>query len=137
MVQQAFSPPAALLTCNHLTLTHRSSNHKSYTTRSKCTDYSKKGDQTCCTKMKAAKKDACVTQEVVDNCDKGKASHTAGYIGIVASILGCVGACLALGNCCNNYYDPPKVPEISLQPMQAQPGMIATAQPVADQTVTK
>merc|ERR1712072_1000631 len=65
-----------------------SSNHKSYTTRSKCQDYSKKGDQTCCTKMKAAKKDACVTQEVVDNCDKGK------------------------------------VPQISMQPMQARPGMI-------------
>lgn len=82
-------------------------NHDSYTTYSSCSSYSRVGDQKCCTGMKAAGKTRCITSEEKDNCDKSKASYTGGIVGIIASIIGCATVCVALGNCCKGYYDPP------------------------------
>jgi len=58
------------------------------------------GDKTCCKAMYSAKKTGCMRKEDDDNCKKGKASHTAGFVGIIAAIFGCITTCLACCTCC-------------------------------------
>jgi len=71
-----------------------------YTGDATCTKAMSAGDKTCCKGMYAAKKTRCMQKEDEVNCKKGKASHTAGFIGIVAAIFGCITSCLACCTCC-------------------------------------
>jgi len=102
--------------------------HKSYPNA--CNTYSRAADQTCCTKMKAANKDACITSDQEDTCKKAGRAWVGGWIAIIASIIGCVAACLGLGNCCNGYYDAPTPPVVQ---MVAMPGAVAT--PAVEATI--
>merc|ERR1711988_985269 len=95
-----------------------------------CNAFSRAADQTCCTKMKAANKDACITSDQEDTCKKAGRAWVGGWIAIIASIIGCVAACLGLGNCCNGYYDAPTPPVVQ---MVAMPGAVAT--PAVEATI--
>jgi len=81
------------------------------------------GDKICCNGMVAAGKKSCVTQQQSDECKKSKATHTAGFIGVIGAILGCVTTCVACCTCCgqNAFFKNPG----------DETGAPAGAQPVA------
>jgi len=86
--------------------------------------------------MKNAGKKSCVTKQQSDECKKSKATHTAGFIGVIGAILGCVTTCVACCTCCgkNAFFSNDPVAPAGGAPVQVQPAQ--QVQVVASTTTT-
>lgn len=97
------------------------------------------GNKACCDGMVAAGKKSCVTKQQSDECKKSKATHTAGFIGVIGAILGCVTTCVACCTCCgkNAFFSNDPVVPAGGAPVQVQPAQTVQVATSTTTTVAK